>query len=405
MDKMKLEVGTAWADITPPLELGLLTSSVKGTYEPFLSVRSPLKAKVVALKSQGIVVALVSLDLLGLTETVVGDWKHFKEPINEALPGGTVIITCTHTHNAPESVGLSPLYELPRFKTWLADLRNALIRAITCASASLRPCKVRFAVSSLQGYSLQRRIANAGHVVLSDSMQPISKHLMDRQPVDRRVRTMRFIDDQANTVATVVHTACHPVHEMCLPQVSADFPGDLCAALERTAETGMALFLNGAAGDVNPPTVSMGAAYAVAHGNALAEVARRAIPEEQAVDGTFVCLSREIALPVRQGVDWLSSSTVDACLHVLAFGPLAIVFLPGEPFTEVSNAIEHASPYKLTVVVAYGESSIGYLPTASAFDDGGYETETGRWSYLAPGAAVIVQQETIAMLKESIHSV
>lgn len=402
---MKFEVGTASADITPPLELGLLTSSVKGSYAPFLSVRSPLKAKVVVIKYLGTAVALVSLDLLGLTETVVGDWKHFKAPINEALPGGTVIITCTHTHGSPESVGLSPLYKLPRFKSWLADVRNALIAAIARASAFVRPCSAHFAASSLQGYSLQRRIVDNGQVVLSDGLQPIGNDLMGRQPVDRRVRTIRFIDEQANAVATVVHNACHPVHEMCLPYVSADFPGDLCAALETTGETEMALFLNGAAGDVNPPTVSMGAAYAVAHGKALAEVTRQAIQMERPLDGTLVCRSREISLPVREGADWLSSSTVDAYLHVLILGPLAIVFLPGEPFTDVSDAIEHSSPYELTVVVGYGESSVGYLPTESAFDEGGYETETGRWSYLAPAATAIVQRESTALLEESIHLV
>src|ERR1051325_298561 len=93
-------------------------------------------------------------------------------------------------------------------------------------------------------------------IVMSDSLQPIAPELFLRKPIDRRVRTLQFNGLDGSSIATMVHAVCHPVHEMCLPQISWDFPGEMCRALETKPDRGIALFLNGAAGDVNPPTVS-----------------------------------------------------------------------------------------------------------------------------------------------------
>ena len=50
MNESSLQAGASVTDITPPLEVGLLTSSVNGTYAPFESVRLPLKARVLVLR-------------------------------------------------------------------------------------------------------------------------------------------------------------------------------------------------------------------------------------------------------------------------------------------------------------------------------------------------------------------
>ncbi len=68
MEPSPLLAGTSVTDITPPLEVGLLTSSVHGLYEPFQSVRLPLKARVLVLGTEQDLVAVVSLDLLALND-------------------------------------------------------------------------------------------------------------------------------------------------------------------------------------------------------------------------------------------------------------------------------------------------------------------------------------------------
>ncbi len=396
MEPSQLLAGTSVTDITPPLEVGLLTSSVHGLYEPFQSVRLPLKARVLVLGTEKDLVAIVSLDLLALNDTAAGGWQQFKKGLSDIIPPNKIIITCTHTHNGPESVALSGLYRTPVFKQWLAGVQQEIKRAILQAALAARPCHVSVAVAALDGYSMQRRIPTPEGVKMSDAMQPITPELLSREPVDRRVHTVRFEGADGDAIATLVHAVCHPVHEMCMPHISAEFPGEMCLALEASGKYGMPLFLNGAAGDINPPTVSGGPAYAQQHGKALAAVAGR----ERGVmcGGAFRNVHSEIQLPVRPEAGVEQSAEALARLNAIAIGPLALIFIPGEPFTETAYAIERDSPFTHTIITAYAENTIGYVPTEAAFEEGGYETGPGRWSYLGREAETFIITEAQKLL-------
>src|SRR5690606_19448987 len=143
-----------------------------------------------------------------------------------------------------------------------ADVQHKVKEAILKAAMAARPCYASFAVGVLEGYTLLRRIPTPEGVIMSDAVQPIAPELMNRQPVDRRVHSVAFRDQHGDMIATLVHAVCHHVHEMLLPHISAEFPGEMCLALEASGEHGMPIFLNGAAGEINPPTVSCGPAWA-----------------------------------------------------------------------------------------------------------------------------------------------
>ncbi len=400
MDQSILMAGVALADITPPLEVGLLTSSVKGEYGSFESVRTPLKARVLVLRSAGEVVALVSMDLLALNDTSVGGWEEFKKEMSSVIPAENIILTCTHTHNAPESVALSNLYLTEAYRKWLVQVKQHIRQAIETAMSQLRPCSLSLATSNLNGFSLQRRIQVMGNIIMSDLVQPISAELMDRQPVDKRVHTLRLQDAKGNGIATVVHAICHPVHEMCMPHISADFPGEMCVALEAQPENGMPLFLNGAAGDTNPPTVSQGPEYASRHGQSLARIANQR-QRETAIDTTvFRFAHQQLMLTERKEAKMTNQQDACARLSAIRIGSLAILFLPGEPFVETALAIEKSSPFEHTIVVGFGENNIGYIPTEEAFSLGGYEVGPGKWSFLEKGADKKIYDSAIKLLEE-----
>lgn len=400
MDQSILKAGVAWADITPPLEVGLLTSSVKGEYGSFESVRTALKSRVLVMQSGPEVVALVSMDLLALNDTSVGGWEEFKKEISSVIPAEKIILTCTHTHNAPESVALSGLYLTEAYRKWLLQVKNCTRLAIEFAMGKLRPCRLSLASAKLNGFSLQRRIEVMGNIIMSDRVQPISAELMERQPVDKRVHTLRLEDEAGHGIATVVHAICHPVHEMCLPHISADFPGEMCLALEADPNNGMPLFLNGAAGDTNPPTVSLGPEFARKHGQSLARVASLR-EKETAIDTTlFRFAHQQLMLTERKEAKMTNQQDANARLSAIRIGSLAILFLPGEPFVETALAIEAASPFAKTIVVGFGENNIGYIPTEEAFNLGGYEVGPGKWSFLEKGADKKIYDSAMKLLEE-----
>jgi neutral ceramidase len=105
-------------------------SSVQQRWEPFTSTRLPLMARVLVIAAPGQTIALCSLDLLGIASIAVGGWDHFKQRIARAagdvVAPPDILITCTHTHSAPESLALSDLYQEDRFQQWITDLVLAL---------------------------------------------------------------------------------------------------------------------------------------------------------------------------------------------------------------------------------------------------------------------------------------
>jgi neutral ceramidase len=396
-----LFAGTGLAEITPPLEVGFLMSSVEGRWEPFRSVRTPLTARALVLEFGQERVALISLDLLGLHGKTVGGWAKFKRAIaraaNSSITADRIVITCTHTHSAPESTAVTDLYRTEAFQQWAGRLIPRIGKAIANALGGLKPCTLHVAVGELAGFSLQRRIPRDGRIVMSDSLQPISSVLMKRKPVDHRVHSLQLRGSDSSIVATLIHASCHPVHEMCYPHISADFPGELYSALKRSE--GMPIFFNGAAGDINPPTVSGGPTATFKHGAALGEIVNTSVMNaEKVAPYPFAFSSRTIKLPMRSLNGKPSRNTIEARMAAVRIGSVALLFLPGEIFVETAQKIETSSPFNKTIIVGFTENSIGYVPTERAFEEGGYEIGPGKWSFLQSSAESIIRHEATKLL-------
>ena len=84
-----LSAGAAWREITPPLEVGLLMSSVEGRWEKFEGIRKGLFARAVVLEGESAGgtfqrAAIVALDLLALSGKALGGFDEFKARIAAA---------------------------------------------------------------------------------------------------------------------------------------------------------------------------------------------------------------------------------------------------------------------------------------------------------------------------------
>jgi hypothetical protein len=82
-------------------------------------------------------------------------------------------------------------------------------------------------------------------------------------------------------------------------------------------------------------------------------------------------------------------------LHALRIGPALFVAVEGEPFVEIGLAIKAESPFPATWFGGYAGGWAGYIPTADAYPQGGYEVET---SPFAPEAAKQLIEESLAAL-------
>jgi hypothetical protein len=63
-------------------------------------------------------------------------------------------------------------------------------------------------------------------------------------------------------------------------------------------------------------------------------------------------------------------------IRFLRIGDTVMWAAPVELFSEIATGIRHRSPFAHTLYAGYTNGWFGYLPTAKAFGEGGYETRT-----------------------------
>lgn len=395
--------GAAITDITPPLEVGILMSALERRWAPFTGVRRPLCARAVVFDSGTQRVALVSLDLLGLSGEAFEDMAGFKRRVvaaaNRVVQVEDLILVATHTHTAPESLAITGLYRTPAFKAWIAGLARQIGAAIQQAGQALQPCRVAAGCQRVPGLAIYRRIKTTGGIVLSHPPPPPEQVISREGPVDEMVNLVACLDASEKPLAILVNAACHPVHEMCLPQLSPDYPGEMSLLLEQEYPGSTALFLNGAAGNINPPTVSGGAGEAERHGRRLAQAAAALLEKLQPVPGReMILLRRPLKLPARDSQGRSLARPLVTGIAALRLGQVVFLFFPGELFVEIGLAIQANAPGPFTFVVGYAEDYIGYIPTDRAFEEGGYELGPGPWARVGPGSEAMLYREATTLL-------
>ena len=89
--------------------------------------------------------------------------------------------------------------------------------------------------------------------------------------------------------------------------------------------------------------------------------------------------------------------TYDVNLTAVKIGPVAMLGMPGEPFTDIGVEIKKAEGWDLVLPVCLTNGSIRYFPMQSAFDEGGYEA---RSCFFKAGVAELLIEEGTKVLNE-----
>jgi hypothetical protein len=352
--------GAATRDITPdPNAKGIPEGSARpvflagfGRDRRATGVDTRLFVRALALRLGERVAALVSCDLIGLGRPDVDDVRAILNA--RGLDGDALIVACTHTHSAPDTLGLwGPDERTSGVDTaYLAHVKQAIVASVTEALAFSCPARMRTATTRLPGY-----IAN----------------LRDPAVVDEDVAALQFVKPDGEVVATLLNLACHPevlTDESTL--LSADYAGYAVAAVEQAAG-GVALHISGALGGMlSPATTERTPASAAAMGRAYAETALAALDAAEPHDLERLELRRApVRIPLqnpllvtardagvlrpRPGDD---IETTVACLDL---GPAQIAAVPGELLPQLGFALKEAMPGPCRIIAGLADDEIGYI--------------------------------------------
>lgn len=414
-------------EITPPL--GVPMGGNVRADRAARGVHDPLLATILVIES-GATVVLISCDLLGIS-------AEFSAPIKESvagqlgLPADHVIVFATHTHSGPQVVRDSPTITAepgPAWEKWMSETPGRIAAAAVATAARRQPARLEWNSATVQGLSFNRRLHLRSGATCMNFERPDPADVLEPWgPVDEELIVIRVSDEQGQPLGAFVHFTLHPavlVGEQWL--LSRDFVGPLVRTVQEAIGAVPVLFANGAEGNVNhldyrlgrqgdPFTEieRIGARLGAAAISALDSPVRMDDPAVS-VTAAPVCLrQRPITPDMRAGATealartggripsltdgvppeayaaWLLrrasdyQPTVDIRPAVVRLGDLTFAFVPGEAFVEFGNALrrKHSRPVR---VVALADASIGYIPTAEAFGQGGYEVTFGT-STIAPG--------------------
>lgn len=411
-----LRAGVARADISPadgtPLAGYAWWRGSRG-------VRDPLTATALVLDDGATRVAIVALDLLAIHEATA-------QAIREAAcaPAGlspdAVLLACSHSHSSP--VASTSERAKPSQKAYVAALVPKVADAILRAAAALEPATMHSGATEADLAVHRRPLGPDGKALLKANPDG---------PVDRTVGLLQLRGASGAALATIVNLACHPTtlgprHK----HASAAWPGVMRAGVE--AQTAApCLFLQGATGDLNPTydwsTRAADLAAMQALGHRAAEAVLAALPAlAQTAAHPLAAATTRVPLAIepephprtgrpmsyRQALwrrtriptfladrllnafyPWESTLSADAGGHptlpltaqTLRLGDVAIAAHGAETFQAIGADLRARSPARLTLVAAYANGMVGYLPTAEEHARGGYEVDVAPYLYRLPG--------------------
>ncbi|MCH7748757.1 MAG: neutral/alkaline non-lysosomal ceramidase N-terminal domain-containing protein [Acidobacteria bacterium] len=376
----ELRVGVAKADVTPPPGVRMYGYGARGEHVS-TGVHDPLYAKAIVLTDGQRTAAWVTMDLGYADKPLTRD---IRAAVSAALGFDDVFLTSSHTHSGPTFVPDFPSAANP----WIQELRRKVTAAIVEAHGALQPARLGVGWGRVDLGHNRRRVRADGTV----EMLWENRRGIPTSPVDKSVAVVAFDTPAGEPIATLVNLAIHPV--VLGPEnleYSADYPGAMMAVVERGVG-GQAMFLQGAAGDINPfwdKTSLADGAYEQMRsmGETIGAEVVRVRKELLFADVDSIALGVErvqisprwdIDDPaIRAGVrrDYVErfGREGEAEVKTLLIGSdLALASFPGEFFVEHGLRLKDESVVINTLFVGYSNGHLGYFPTIKAAAQGGY---------------------------------
>jgi len=316
---MTLQIGYAQATITPALDRPVYLAGF-GQNRTAESVHDDLYVRALALVHGGIRLVVVALDLIGLPRQ---HCQELEQRINEEAPGTRLLLSCTHTHHGPDTIGLWG----PDMTTsgvdpeYLANLKDRVVTTALAALAQLQPARSRCRSVQVTG---------------------VAKNARDPEILDEELTCLQFCPQE--TFAPLATWLIYPCHPEVLWEHNPHITSDYVNSLRRVVEAATAapcLAMVGAIGGMMTPDVEEHSfAEAEEMGRTLAQAALEALSGEPAMPvERLEHYHREYVVPMtnplfRMAVEAGLLPNLDDAItteaNLLKIGPVWLFGVPGE---------------------------------------------------------------------------
>ena len=454
----QLYAGFSRVNITPMMGIGIVGYFIPRFAE---GVLDDLYVNALALSTGEDKAVLLTLDNCGISRDVAMDFAASVSKATGIPADAVILhCTHTHTApplidpDMPEALNgdftsVDPVKE----KAYYEFVRSRLCDAASFALADLKSAKMGYGIGQAPNIAFVRRFRmRDGSVQTNPGVDnPNIDHPIG--DVDERVNVLRF-DREADSIV-LVNFGDHP-DVVGGNLISGDWPALTRDVVEKVLDNTKCIVTNGAQGDVNHVNVHPRGGYlngmfhdfddvsrGYSHAKYMARVVTggvlQAFDKVQYVDVDSISfLRRTIEVPSNMptaeelvdaekihalheaGKDselpyagmMLTTKVAEAGrmvklqngpesfpmeLSALAIGPVALIGIPGEPFTGIGRGLKLAEGWDLVLPCCLTNGNEGYFPMQEAYDEGGYESQS---SFFKAGVAELLIEEGTKVLNE-----
>lgn len=407
-----LEVATFQSDATPPVGAPLCGGGVT----PVVDVTDPLTARgIVLFPEHQKPIVLCVVDWVGIGN---GGHRAWREAL--ATAAGTevarVSVHVLHQHDAPMcDFSVEAMLDEQGLGGTTMDVSHARQAIADSAAALTAALGNRAPVTHVaSGEGIVEKVASNRRILGNDGKVRAVRWTATKDPaiqaepvgtIDPFCKSVTFLNGDT-PVAVLTYYATHPQSHYGDGHVSTDFVGLARAAREAALPGVPHIHFNGAGGNLGAGKWNDGAPEnrAVLAGRLEAGM-RRAYETSTArpVDGeTLVWDVKRVVLPGRDEVSrakelavlqseeaaagararaarevvWIDRNNAETPIELtrLRIGALQMLHMPGELFVEYQLAAQDMALDSMVCVAAYADYGPGYIGTAVAYEEGGYET-------------------------------
>ena len=447
-----LKVGFSTVNVAPPLGIPVQGYFIPRHAKGFLD--DPV-VDVLVLECGEKRIAMISIPVCTFPRELSNPWLEQVEAVT-GIPKANCFLSATHTHTGG---GVRPNGKGDEIDEMITTYRNFMgervVDAVKMAIDNLKPAKMGY----ITGWAPER-VAYIRRYKMKDgstfTCPPIDDPNIDHAigELDQRVHVLRFDQEQGDTIV-LVNYGLH-ADTINGELISGDWPVWMAKTLDKALDGVKTIFFNGAEGDVGSTNVhpsggdmndteisfdnemkSPGMARFV--GRAIAgtvlqvfdkvcyvdvdniDIMKKTVvvpsnmasPEELPLAKQYwewhlagrddlipykaMQLTTAVAEAMRMVMHEHGPETYDINLTAVKIGPVALLGMPGEPFTDIGVEIKKAEGWDLVLPVCLTNGSIRYFPMQSAFDEGGYEA---RSCFFKAGVAERIIDGALELLNE-----
>lgn len=373
-------VGTSKVEITPPVGTPLAGYGKRGG-KPSKGIHDPLYARTLSLTKDGETFVFVSADLL-LIDLNLRDSVIEKVNQREKVPGTfsgdshlfeNIMIFATHTHSGTGAIG-------KRF--WQKFIGGRFKRKVFEFTTD------KIAESVVLALENQKQVSRIEYGE-ADAGELIENRMDEKIEVPELVKVVRFVGENHKLISQMVLFGAHPtILKKSNRHFSADYPGELAKLLEVDNPGSIALFAQGASGDLRSSGVysDYPEKKVKRYGEALHHKIKSIHFKEVDLTGEWKTAHEHVKLPrikVRASIFRVPSIIGNrffprkAVFQIFKMGDLGFAALPAEAASQVSLQIENQIKVKgLTpLVIGYANDYVGYvIPERYYLDSSQYES-------------------------------